>query len=466
MNLGRRNATLVLLFDDGQMTALLANGESTPLAAPVAVDPLMDDPALAAKELRDSIRALGPRLPRRAVVGLGLGRMMAIAATLPAMPDEAVDGYLRIQAEREFLLPPEELAMAVSMSTHADGQRNALLAALPARQYANLQRALHLAGFSSVAVLPAVAALADPGQAEARLVVSRRSCDLLVTGGGGIVLMRRILGTEAGELAAPGSLDTLPADIRISLRQLPAGVRGGLKRLVVTGAPDALEAVLPALEPEGDEDPWRLHAEPVPAGPATRCCERLAALAVSGLRLPLVLAPVAAPRPRSWLRRWRTRHLVAAAAAVLALVLGIAAAVLCQRWRLNTVRREWAAMQPRVETLRKIVAHARSHGAWASDQPESLDILRAVTLAFPERGTVWATRLEIRGLQQVSISGKAAGREDWLRTLETLRKTPGVRDLRVSQARTGGDAKAPMTFAIRFTWSAPAARRTGTEETP
>jgi hypothetical protein len=466
MNFSRRSAVLILLFDDGQVTALVANGESTPLVAPIAVDPLLGDPALVGQELRERLRPLGRRLPRRVIVGIGLGRLMATAVDVPTMPDEAMDGFLRIQAEREFLLPPEELALAVSLSTYADGGRSALLVALPARQYANLQRALHLAGLSSCAVLPTIVGLADPRLPEARLVLSARACDLLVTAGGGIVLLRRLLTAEAGGLAEQGALDVLPGEVRISLRQLAASVRGELRGLAVTGTLAALAAVVPVLESEADGDPWQPLAEPAPAGPEARCCERLASLAVSGLRLPLTLAPLPAPRLRSWSRHWRPRQLVTAGAALAVVVLALAGLVLHQRWALATVREQWAVMGPRTEAVRRVVTYARSHGAWFSERPESLDVLRALTLAFPETGGVWATRVEIKERRHVTVAGKAAGREDWLRTLEALRLVPGVRDLRVSQARVAGDAKSPLTFALRFTWQPTAGSRTGGEAEP
>jgi len=381
------------------------------------------------------------------------------------MPDEAVEGFLRIQAEREFLLPPDDLALAVSLSTPADGVRVALLAALPARQYANLQRALHLVGLSSVVVVPAVTALADPGLAEARLVVSPRACDLLVTAGGGVVLLRRLANLGTGDLAEENGLDSLPGDVRISLRQLPAGVRGEIKGLTVSGTAETLGIVMPVLESDADHDPWHPQADAIQAGPAKRGCERLAALAVSGLRLPMALAPIPALRHRAWFRRWRPRHIVAAAAAVVALVLTFAGLVFYQRWQLAAARQRQSAVAPRAEAVRTVVAYAKSHTAWFSDQPDCLDVLRAVTLAFPERGGVWATRIEIKERRQVVIAGRATSREDWLRTLDALRQAAGVTDLRVTQARVAADGKSPMTFAVRFSWQPPAGKRTGGEAT-
>jgi hypothetical protein len=464
MRFGRRSAVLALAFEDGQLTAVLANGAATPVVASFAVDPLLDDPPLVGQELRDCLQPLG-RLPRRAVVGLPLNRLMVTTVAVPALPDEALAGFLRIQAEREFLLAPEDLAMGVSLSTQGDGGRSALLVALPVRHYANLLRALRLAGLRALAVVPTLTALADERLAEARLVLGARSCDLLVTAGGGLVLLRRIAGADSDALPQGADLEVLPGEVRISLRQLPAGTRAELKVLAVTGSAAASAAAVLALQEEADADPWRPQAEVLGTSPALRCCARLAALAVGGERLPLALLPIPVPRLHPWLWGWRPRQLAAAAGVLLALLLAVLGAVLRQRWQLAATQAQWSAMETRVEAIRTLMDDAAAHAAWLSDQPESLDVLRAVTLAFPERGTVWATRLELKDRRQVTLAGKATSREAWFQTLAALRQTPSVREVRVSQARSAADGKSPMTFTLSFTWQPPRAVRPVAEET-
>ncbi len=247
-------------------------------------------------------------------------------------------------------------------------------------------------------------------------------------------------------------LDVLPGEVRISLRQLPAAIRAELKVLVVTGSPAAAAAAVLALQEEAGADPWLPVADVAAMSPALRCCERLAAAAASGHCPAAALSPVPSQRSQSWLRGWRPRQVATAAALLAALLLGGLGAVLYQRWQLTTARAQWAAIGPRVEAIQALSREKALQGAWLSDQPESLDVLRAVTLAFPERGTVWATRLELKERRQVTLAGKAASRDAWLPTLDALRQTPGVRELRVSQARTAADGKSPMTFTLSFTW--------------
>jgi hypothetical protein len=464
MRFARRGAVLALAFEDGQLTALLANGTCTPVVTPLAVDVLQDDPQLVGQELRDCLRPLG-RLPRRAVVGLPLNRLMVTSVALPEMPDEAVAGFLRIQAEREFLLLPEDLAMGVSLSTASAGGRTALLVALPVRQYANLRRALRLAGLHTQAVVATTTALADGQLTEARLVLGARSCDLMVTAGGGLVLLRRIAGAESEALPQGADLEVLPGEVRISLRKLPAAVRAELKVLAVTGPAAAASAAVLALQEEAAADPWRPQAEAVGSSPAQRCCERLVTAAVSHQSLPLALYPNPLPQAHSWLRGWRPRQLAAAAGVLAVLLLALLGLVWRQHGQWSAVQREWSTIGTRVEAIQALMLEAKTQAAWLSDQPVSLDIWRAVTLAFPERGTVWASRLEVKDGREVSLAGKAASREVWLQTLEALRQTPGVRELRVAQARAASDGKSPMTFALSFTWQPPVADQRAAEDT-
>jgi hypothetical protein len=465
MRFGRRSAVLALAFEDGQLTALLTNGACTPVVSPLAVDPLLDEPHLVGQELRDCLRPLG-RLPRRTVVGLPLNRLMVTSVAVPALPEAELAGFLRLQAEREFLLPPEDLAMGASVSTQDDGSRAALLVALPRRHYENLLQALLQAGLRALAVVPATTALANERLAEARLVLGLRSCDLMVTAGGGIVLLRRIAGADSDALPQGAGLEVLPGEVRISLRQLPAGIRAGLKGLAVTGSAPAVAAAVQALQEEAGADPWRPQPEVVATSPARRCCERLGAAGGSGQQLSVAILPVLVPSSRSWLRGWRPRQVAAAVGVLAALLLLGFGLLLRQRWALSTAREQWSAIGPRAEAIGALRKDAKAHAAWLSDQPLSLDVLRAVTLAFPEAGTVWATRFEIKEGGHVTLAGKAASRDAWLPTLDALRQTPGVRELRVSQARSPTDGKSPMTFALSFTWQAPVAAQRPLEGTP
>ena len=74
--------------------------------------------------------------------------------------------------------------------------------------------------------------------------------------------------------------------------------------------------------------------------------------------------------------------------------------------------------------------------------------MRRITEAFPEDGTVSAKMIEIRNGTVISCTGTAKDNQSLLGTIDRLRGTPQVRDLRVDQIR----GKAPLQFTFNFQW--------------
>jgi len=74
--------------------------------------------------------------------------------------------------------------------------------------------------------------------------------------------------------------------------------------------------------------------------------------------------------------------------------------------------------------------------------------LRQLTLAFPEEGSVTAKSLEIQNGNIVICTGTAHDQASFLQTLNQLRASTGVSELKVEQIR----GKAPMQFTFNFKW--------------
>ena len=366
------------------------------------------------------------------------------------------------------MLPPADMAFGASLGGDGTAER-ATVMAVPLAQYSNLRRALRLVGWrhAEVTVLPV--ALAGPGdEAEhirASLLVGPRWVDFVVCRDRSIVLLRRLAGTVPGAPRPEPDLAAVSGELRLSLGQLPEAVRRQLRRIAIIGSRDParkLHAELSSTAPAG----VRLELQEMD-GETTllaHVADRAAYQARNG-KLALTLAPITvAAKPHGI--RWSRRQLAWGAGLVLLLGGTLVGLGLRQQRQLNRLQASWHAMEPRTQTVREILAQAKARAPWLSDEPLSLDILRAVTLAFPEHGTIWTTRVQTKGRTEVTVSGKALNREAWLQVLEALRQSPGVRDLRVSQLREASDGKAPMSFALSFTWHTPPTNSATPEVTP
>ncbi len=454
MTLRRPSTTLALALEDELLTAVLVNGEPRRLVASLAVNPLDDDPQLVAQELREHLQPFG-RLPRRAVVCLPLNRLLVTSVVLPELPDDAVASYLRIQAEREFLLPGEELAAGMSRYALDGATRGAVLVGLPMGQHGNLRRALRLLGIRQVRIVPTATQLLPADGAGACIAIGSRGIDCAIRAGGGVLLLRRLTGTIPGAQRPTPDLSAVPGELRITLRQLPSALGQQLSTLRLSGRDEAVRSLRSTLEAANSLAPWRLEDAPLRESAAAVAAEPAATAFARGEPEPLALEPMAVARRGGFLGRWERRRIVTAAAVVVAVLLGLVGLVVYQQQRFRSLQREWAGMKDRVALVKQTMDEARALQPWSTDRPETLDIVRAVTEAFPERGTVWATRLEVRDRGVVAIAGKATSREAWLKTLDALRQTPGVHDLRVAQTRENNDGRSPLTFALGFTWQAP-----------
>jgi hypothetical protein len=77
-----------------------------------------------------------------------------------------------------------------------------------------------------------------------------------------------------------------------------------------------------------------------------------------------------------------------------------------------------------------------------------LRILRRLTEAFPEEGSVSLKTLEIRDTSEVTCSGVARDNQAWLKLLDQLREAPQITEVNVQNVR----GKAPLQFSLIFRW--------------
>jgi hypothetical protein len=81
---------------------------------------------------------------------------------------------------------------------------------------------------------------------------------------------------------------------------------------------------------------------------------------------------------------------------------------------------------------------------------KALAIMRCLTEAFPEDGTVTAKTVEIREPNTVTCTGTARSYQALLKTVQQLRTNPQIPDVNLGPAR--GQAPA-LQFSFSFHWS-------------
>jgi len=248
--------------------------------------------------------------------------------------------------------------------------------------------------------------------------------------------------------------DLVAREARITLGQLPAELREAVKHIRIFGPRELAQQLADEMElrfePMGltveivsryapDEFGVSIPAE-APVSPAFSLAARLLTDRMPAFEfLPPKPSPLEQLVARYASGRLRSAGGVAAGVAVL-----VGGLFLFQEIQLILLRAQWSAMSAKVAQLNGVQDEIRQYRPWFDNSFRSLTILRELTQAFPEDGSVTAKTVEIHGGNSVTCTGVAQDNGALLRTLNQLRTADGVADVKLQQIR----GKSPMQFSF------------------
>lgn len=433
-------------------------------SATLTQDPREADPLALGRELHQHLAAAGVR-ERRCVLAVPPAWLFTLHVPLPDLPEADVESLIQLEAERGFPSGPETLVVARSRYRLPSGAAGVTLLGLAREHVDRLEAAARTAHLRLLSLTLGLAALpglnGTPTEGVVTLVPGEQALGLQVSCGGGLALLRSLAwSADADPAAATARMDPLTRELRITLGQLPPEVGETVRRVRVVGSAPAAEDLAVRLRDRlagsGLDVEW-LREWPaegadlrVPAGVAV---SPALAVAVQHLRLqasPIEFLPPQVSRWEALIARYKTSRTAArlvVAAAGLALLTLLAFGV--QQARLTYWRDKWNALRVPVTELETVQKQVRQFRPWYDESFRTLNILRRLTEAFPEDGSVSAKSVEIRPSTGVTCSGTARDNAALLRMLDKLRAVPEVRGLKVEQIR----GNAPMQFTVNFQWS-------------
>jgi hypothetical protein len=462
--IGKRHkltSVLGLALDGSRLDGVVlkrANGALQQLqsfSAQLTLDPLTAAPELVAREIRNHLDAAGVR-EKNCVVGLPLRWVLTTQTELPPLPDADAASLLQLEAEKNFHADAASLQVSDSRSALAGDKKFVLLAGVPNTHVGSLEQILALAKLKPVSFALGISALEKNGGALS-LVIGESTVGLQVAVGGGVAVLRAL----EGAVENIGGRATLHADIvsreaRVTLGQLPGELRDAIKRIRIFGPSDLARQL--ADEMELRFEPMGLQTEVVagyapdefgvtlPPEVSQSAAFSLAANCLAEKTAAFEFLP---PKPnvlQQLVKKYSSGKfgtIGAAAAGVAVIVLAVFLFQQIQLWRYGS---QWSRMTVKVTELQNIQEQIRFYRPWYDDSYRGLAILRQLTLAFPEDGSVTAKTIEVREGKTVSCSGNARDIAALLAMQEKLRQVPGVSELHLSQQR----GKSPMLFSFDF----------------
>lgn len=471
----RASTVLALSLDGTQLDGVVlrrTNGAVQLLqsfSATLTLDPLTADAELVGREIRNHLDAAGVR-ERNCLVCLPLKWAMAAHVEIPELPEADVPGFLQIEAERGFHADMETLYFATSRYAVA-GKQNATLVGIPRNHVAAIEKALLSARLKPLSFSLGISALQKPRSEASNcvlaLVVGETSVGLQITCAGGIAALRTLEGTIENE----GGRRTLHADVvaretRITLGQLPAGLREKVQTVRIFGPRDFGQQLADELELRLEQlslkvDVVKSYAPgefgvQLPADAPVSSAFSFAAAYLAGGEAALEFLPPKIPAWQQLTAKYgtgKTRQAMAAGAVAVVILAGL---FMYQEVQLVHWQSRWNQMSAEVGDLKKLENNIQQYQPWYDRNFRGLQILKQITAAFPEDGTVTARTVEIRDLNTVTCSGVARSTGYLLSVQEQLEKTSGVTGVKIAQMR-GRSPNWQFTLDIQFSGGVPSA---------
>jgi hypothetical protein len=449
----------------------------------LTLDPLAAAPELVGREIRNQLDAAGVR-ERHCVFGVPLKWVLTAHTELPPLPEADAKNLLQMEAERGFPVDVAALRLADSRCALAGDKKFVLLAGIPSAHIATLEKVLAAAKLKPVSFALGLAALQPVVQSpkskvqslEAAgrsaldighetldssgvlaLAVGESSVSLQINCGGGVAALRALEGAVENVSGKPALLPDLVArEARITLGQLPAGLRDTVKRIRIFGPRELAQPL--ADEMELRFEPMGLSVEIIsanqpddfgatlPPDAPVSAAFNLAARLLAGKSPAFEFLP---PKPtliEQFATKYSSGRLRTVGAIAAGIILIIAGLFFIQQIELWRLRSQWSKMSAKVSDLQAVQDNIRQYRPWFDDSFRDLAILRELTLAFPEDGVVTAKTIEIQSDGTVSCSGNARDSAALLATLAKLRAADGVGALKVDLLH----GKTPMQFTFDF----------------
>jgi hypothetical protein len=430
-------------------------------AAALTLDPLTAAPELVGREIRNQLEAAGVR-ERTCVVGVPVKWLLTAQTELPALSAADAASLLQMEAEKGFHADATELQISHSGCALANGKQQVLLTAIPMTHVVALEKVLAAAKLKPVSFALGISALQPAGEETAggtlTLAIGDTNVGLQVTAGGGVAALRALEGAienEAGRRTLQP--DVVTREARVTLGQLPGELLDQVKSIRIFGPRELAQQLADEIElrfePLGLKvatvsayapDTFRLTLPPETSlSPAFS----LAARALAQQAPAFEFLP---PKP-TLIEQWATKYASgrlqtagAVAAGVAVLVGGLLLFQQVQLWRLGS---QWQHMERKVTELKHVQDEIREYQSWYGGNFRNLEILRELSLAFPEDGVVTAKVITIRDDGSVNCSGNAQNNAALLAMETKLSAAPGVVDVHREQSRGN---KPPIQFVFSF----------------
>jgi hypothetical protein len=403
---------------------------------------------------------------RKAIIGIPAKWLMMREKTFPASAKDKIAGMLKIYAEREFSLSPDELALDYTASNVNDSSNRMVLSAMLRSNMEQIMLAVRWAGLdvysvtvSSVALFTLIRGKMPPPAPSHFLYIRPGFAEFLTRDGEQIIdvkYFQKDIKKETGPFITELRRIMTYAD--------SSGGDGKAKLLVWNASGDSVREELKTL------------ADSV--SPQMRIVEGDRQALAAGLGLPweektyALIAPAllgqsfneADPFHIDFLNSRMNlkagmikKNQVMWASGVAAAVL-IILIVMLFVWRsdkkdVNELKAKLNDMQGDIDSARDVINKVASASSWYSDRPKVLGCLKELTSAFPEEGRIWVTNLAFNEKMKGVISGRASDEQSVIDVLDKLKANHLFTDVQMIYLQDNSKSSQEVSFSMNFSYT-------------
>lgn len=404
---------------------------------------------------------------KKAIIGIPAKWLMIREKIIPVSTKENIAGILKIHAEREFSLSPDELAMDYT-GLAADDKSYRLF--LQAMLRANLEKAIlavRWAGLdvlsvtvSSVVLFSMIRASMFAPVPRYLLYIRNDYAEFLARDGEQIIDVKYIQKDIKKEI------DLFITELRRILSSYPNSVlkEGGEQLLIWNASPESIGHELKSL------------AEALPA--YIKIIEGNRQSFVEKLVLPNIedahkfLAPAMFARAYNNADSFyidflnsrmkiktgiiKTNQVFWASVAAFGVVVLLLSMVFM--WRgdkkdVSELRATLDGMQEDILDAREIIQKVNMARGWYSERPGILDCLTSLTMAFPEEGRIWLTSLALTEDMEGVISGRAIDEKSVIDILDLLKDNKLFSNVQMIYLQDNGRSSEEVSFSMNFSYT-------------
>jgi hypothetical protein len=404
---------------------------------------------------------------KKAIIGIPAKWLMIREKAIPASTRENIAGILKIHAEREFSLSPEELALDYTGLVENDKPNRMFLLAMLRANLDNAILAVRWAGLdvlsvtaSSIALFSRIrAGLSSPapryflyirkeyaeflaGDGEQIVDVRYIQSDLKNETGLFVTELRRIISSYSNNSVKEGSEqlliwnasydlgreefksleDSLPPNIRL----VEGSRQSFADRLDLPEVEDAVRLAAPVMlvEAYNNTDPFYIDFLNSRMNVRTSIIKKSQVFWASAAAFGLVILLM----------------------------------VMFFIWRgdkkdVSELRSKLDGMKEDINDARDVIQKVSMAGGWYSKRPRILDCLTALTSAFPEEGRIWVTSLALTEEMAGVVSGRATDEKSVIEVLDQLKGNRLFSNVQMIYLQDNGRNSEEISFSMNFSYT-------------